>query len=253
MTQRTEIESAFEEFLDRGARSSRWVDWAALFADDAVYLEHCLGTRHGRDEIEAWITAEMARLPNMTFSTEWYIVDGDRVAFWVWNHLPDPNDEGVGYGFPNLSVLTYAGNGQWAGEEDFYHPKSAGAIVAAWLDAGGTPTTPADRDIAPLRPSHPALPIGVPDHGVLEAVADALVSENWLDLIAWGADYHDHGRRPIQRWADVPRAENYRVLEGSRIVLSIQHEVPAALVAHVNESGRVTYLDHIYNPYEQPT
>lgn len=249
---REEIASAFEEFLERGARGSRWVDWAALFTDDAQYTEHCLGSSNGRAEIEAWILDAMEPFPNMTFSVDWSMIDGNRVAFWLWNHLPDPNDEDVNYGFPNLSIITYAGDGRWSAEEDFYHPNGAGSIVTAWKEAGGTAETPADPTIEPHRPSHPELPSPPPDRAIIEAVADALVSENWLDLIAWGADYHDHGRRPIQRWAGVPRTERYRVIDGSRVVVVVDHEVPAAIVAHVNETGRVTYIDHVYNPLIEP-
>ncbi len=246
-TTRAEIAGAFEEFLNRGARERRWADWAALFTDDARYTEHCLGSSDGQSAISAWILDAMEPFPNMTFSVDWSAIDGDRVAFWLWNHLPDPNGEDVNYGFPNLSIITYAGDGRWSAEEDFYHPKSAGSVVAAWYEAGGTVDTPADPTIEP-RPSHPPLPSPAPDRAVVEAVADALVSENWLDLIAWGADYHDHGRQPIQRWAEVPRRERYRVIDGARVVVVVDHEVPAGIVAHVNEAGRVTYIDHVYNP-----
>jgi hypothetical protein len=251
-TTRTEIAEAFEDFLERGARGRRWVDWAALFADDAQYTEHCLGSSSGRAEIEAWIVEAMAPFPNMSFSVDWSMIDGNRVAFWLWNNLPDPNDEDVHYGFANLSIITYAGDGQWSAEEDFYHPKSAGSVVGAWYGAGGTAETPFDGSIEPHRPSHPALPSPAPDRAVVEAVADALVSENWLDLIAWGADYHDHGRQPIERWAGVERRERYRVIDGARVVVVVDHEVAAGIVAHVNEAGRVTYIDHVYNPLPPP-
>ncbi len=253
VTNRADVEAAFDEFLvrlDSGARRGRWSDWAALFTDDACYVEHCLGTFDGRSAIEAWIRRAMAPVAPMTFSVEWSAVDGDRVAFWIWSHLPDPNGEGVHYGFPNLSVLTYAGDGRWRGEEDFYHPAAADSVVTAWFGAGGHAGLAPDPTIVPGRPSHPAPPAPEPDRAVVEAVAEALVSENWLDLIAWGADYHDHGRQPIERWAGVRRVERYRVIDGARVVVVVEHEVPAAVVAHVNETGRVTYIDHVYNPAE---
>ena len=52
------------ETAARCAASGEWRDWADLFTDDAVYLEHTFGTFHGSDEIYAWITPLMAEWPN---------------------------------------------------------------------------------------------------------------------------------------------------------------------------------------------
>ena len=60
------------------------------FRDDAEYIEHNLGTFQGRPAIHDWIVDAMAPFPNMTFSVDWHVIEGDRVAFYIWNHLPDP-------------------------------------------------------------------------------------------------------------------------------------------------------------------
>ncbi len=44
--------------------SGEWRDWADLFTEDAVYLEHTFGTFHGPDEIYEWIAPLMAEWPN---------------------------------------------------------------------------------------------------------------------------------------------------------------------------------------------
>lgn len=247
-----EVTSALAEYFRLGAQNRDWSAWARLFTDDARYVEHCLGTFVGRDAIAAWIHEAMTPVECMTFSVEWTMVDGERVAFWIWNHLPDPSGEGLGYDFPNLSVLTYGGDGAWVAAEDFYNPAESANTVGDWLEAGGRPDMDPDHSLAPAAPSHPDPPEPVPDRAIMEAVCDALVSENWLDLIeTGGADWHDHGGVGILRWAEGERIERYRVIDGSRAVIVFDQGGPAAIVAHVNAHGRVTYLDHVYNPRER--
>ena len=242
---------AFDEFLRRGALERDWPAWAALFTDDAHYVEHGLGTFDGASGVKDWIVAQMAEFACMTFSVEWWMTDGSTVAFWLWNHLPDPKGRGREYAFPNGSLITYAGDALWSSEEDFYNPFDAAAVVAAWLKAGGRTDLPAEPDLRPRRRSHPPLP-AAPDQAVAHAVAEALVSENWLDLVdTSGAEYHDHGGQPIERWSGVPRREIRRVVDGARVAVVVEHELPALLVAHVNEHGRVVYLDHVYNPKDR--
>ncbi len=247
-----EVASALAEYLRRGAQNQDWDSWAETFTDDAVYVEHCAGRFHGRDRIAAWINDAIDPVACMTFSLEWSMIDGDHAAMWMWSHLPDPEDSGLGYDFATLSVLTYGGGDRWAAVETFHSPRDAGHAIDDWLAAGGTPLMVPDHSLVPAVTSHPMLPDPPPDRAVMEAVCDALVSENWFDLIdTTGADWHDHGGLGIQHWADGPRVERYRVINGARAVIAIDHGVPGALVVHVNPAGRVTYLDHVYNPSER--
>lgn len=247
-----DVASALAEFLRRGAQNRDWGSWAELFTADADYVEHCLGRFTGREEISRWVTAAVSPLACMTFSLEWSMIDGDRAALWMWNHLPDPEGTGLGYDFPTLAVLTYAGDDRWQAAESFHSPRDSGNTVGDWLEAGGSALLAPDHSLVPAAPSHPMVPDPPPDRAVMEAVCDALVSENWLDLIeTTGADWHDHGGLGIQHWADGSRTERYRVINGARAVIAMDHGVPGAVVAHVNAAGRVTYLDHVYNPAER--
>jgi len=79
----------------------------------------------------------MAPFPDMDFPTEWYGIDGNRVVFVAQNRLPDPTGGDAVYQFPTCVILHYAGDDQWAYEEDCYNPDAGPAVVGAWLEAGG--------------------------------------------------------------------------------------------------------------------
>jgi hypothetical protein len=142
-----EVERAWERFQDLGARGRDWPAWAALFTDDATYIEHCLGRFSGAGRIREWILHAMDPVACMTFSVEWAIIQPPYVAINIWNHLPDPAGEGTRYSFSNLSLLIYAGDGKWSWEEDFYAPAHSTKTVVGWYGAGGKPAMDADPSI----------------------------------------------------------------------------------------------------------
>lgn len=224
-TSTTTTAVAFETFLDRGARGRDWPAWAALFAHDAVYTEHCMGQFHGAKGIQEWIVAAMEPVACMTFSVEWSIVEGDLVAFWIWNHLPAAADGATAeFCFPNLSILTHAGNAMWSAEEDFYEPAWT-ACVTDWFVAGGTASTPPDPTLQPRTPSHPSPPTHGPDRAV---VAEALKA-----LSPPGSTLrHD-------------------VIDGPVGVGVFDTDERAyAVVAHVGATGSVVFSQVIANPTE---
>ena len=45
--------------------SGQWDDYCDLFTEDAVYVEHFLGTSHGREEIKKWFIPAMSAWPQM--------------------------------------------------------------------------------------------------------------------------------------------------------------------------------------------
>ena len=144
---REEVEAAFETFIQRGVVERDWPAWAALFTDDAEYIEHNLGTFQGQPAIHDWIVDAMTPFPNMTFSVDWHVIEGDRVAFYIWNHLPDPEGGDAFHSFPNISLIDYAGDGKWSREEDFYNPNDANRVVGGWYKAGGSKATPENDDL----------------------------------------------------------------------------------------------------------
>ncbi len=141
---RAEIEAAFAKYneaRDQASRTGDWRIWAAVFTEDAHYIEHAYGEMHGREQIRDWITKVMAPFPNMTFPQDWWVIDEENgaVVFQCQNLLAHPSDpEQPGFGFPTWTRLVYAGNGQWKSEEDIYNPaRDAPGVIKAWREAGG--------------------------------------------------------------------------------------------------------------------
>ena len=108
---RDEVEQAFRQYIRTGAVLEDWEAWADLFTDDAVYIEHVLGTLTGRAEIKPWITQIMAAYPELYTVYEWHMIDGDRVVFYAQNRRDNPEPDKPPMDFPGLTVLHYAGDG----------------------------------------------------------------------------------------------------------------------------------------------
>jgi SnoaL-like domain len=139
---RDELERAHQHYMEtagRCAASGEWRDWADLFTDDAVYLEHTFGTFHGPDEIYAWIAPLMAEWPNRamtSFPHTWCVCDEER-GWWICrieNRMQDPGDGSV-HQAHNITVLHYAGDMKFSYEEDAYNPASFGPMIQAWTEA----------------------------------------------------------------------------------------------------------------------
>jgi ketosteroid isomerase-like protein len=133
---RDEVEAEFQKYVARGAVRD-WSAWADQFTEDALYLEHEMGTFHGREEIRRWIVDTMSPLLDMEFPVEWHMIDGDRVVFYAWNLLPHPSGSGEPFKFASISILEYAGDGQWSFEEDLYNAKEAERVLGEWAAAAG--------------------------------------------------------------------------------------------------------------------
>ena len=127
-----------------------WSGFADNFTEDAVYFEHAFGTFRGRDEIRAWSMRTMTTFPGGTmtsFPLAWQVVDvpTSRLICEVRNLMPDPGD-GTMLEEPNLTIVTYAGDGLFSREEDVYNPLRFARMAVKWarlaeahgnLDDGG--------------------------------------------------------------------------------------------------------------------
>lgn len=217
--------------------------WSSLFAVDAVLVDHT----SARPDTAAceWLAVVLARAACTTFSVEWVIAGGRSGAAWVWFHLPDPDDAGIHYDTPALLIARMDRDEQVERIELFGPLGTWDETVEDWFGAVEGRTMRPNTALRPYRPSHPAPPDPPPDRAILEAVADALVTENWLDLVAWGARWHDYAGHPIERWAGGERTERLRVVEGARAVVLFDDGQSAAIVVHVDETGRITFLDHL--------
>jgi len=129
---RAEVEAEFMKYVERG-KANDWSAWADQFTEDALYVEHAMGTFHGREEIRTWIVETMASVSGMSFPYDWYMIDGNRVVMYCWNVFdPLPGMTGE-YKFAVATILEYAGNGQWSLEEDIYNEKEAEVVLARFV------------------------------------------------------------------------------------------------------------------------
>ena len=71
--------------------NGQWDDYCELFTEDALYIEHFLGTYRGRDEIKQWLIPAMTAWPQMRFPVQWRTFDEEEglVVFAVGNDMPD--------------------------------------------------------------------------------------------------------------------------------------------------------------------
>ena len=138
MTQfeRKEIEAAYQHFVDIGD-SGDWDAWTDLHTEDGLWIEHHLGTFTGRDEIRKAITDVMKPVPMMVFPVGWHSIDGNRVVYYPWQVMPDPQGGDAVYRFGCVTILEYAGDGLFSSQEDLYNPREAEQVMKAWLKAGG--------------------------------------------------------------------------------------------------------------------
>jgi hypothetical protein len=132
----TEAYAAMHRQVQRYAETGDWTDFADHFTKDAVYVEHAFGTFRGRAEIRAWSMRTMTTFPGgvMTgFPLAWQVVDvpTSRLICEVRNLMPDPGD-GSHFEEPNLTIVTYAGDGLFSREEDVYNPLRFLSMSVRW-------------------------------------------------------------------------------------------------------------------------
>ena len=282
---RDEIETAFAEFRRLGEQNHDWPGWASLFTDDALYEEHHMGVFHGRQAIADWIVPTMQDYPSMTLFIEWYQVEGDRVAFYIWNNLPDPAGQGRSFQFPNTTILQYAGAGKWDWEADFYNPADAERVFGEWLRAGGRKSTPQDRSIRgvegwapePPVPAFPSDEVEAEFHRYRERGRIAVATgdwHQWADQFTDDARYLEHhygrfhGQAAIREWItgvmkpfpamEFPTA--WHSIEGNRVCALIPNVLPdpaggdvyfgfdVFVILHYAGDGRWSYEEDVYNP-----
>lgn len=139
---RTEVENTFRDFraaLGRAMQTRNWVEWSQFFTEDALYVEHAMGTFRGRGEIYDWIVRTMSSplLDEIeSFPVGWHVIDEEKG--WVIAEfrtvMRDPGD-GRSHETYCFTLLKYAGNGQWNYEEDIYNPASMESMLKAWSAA----------------------------------------------------------------------------------------------------------------------
>ena len=145
---RDELEAAFVHYWCCGAIAEDWDAWAECFTDDVVYVEHVLGTMHGREAVRAWIKPIMAQFGELYTSYEWHMIDPatGRICVYMQNRRDHPRGQGT-IDFPGITILQYAGDGRFSREEDFWAVPQAQKTSEEYKSACGhfDPEHPAKR------------------------------------------------------------------------------------------------------------
>ena len=284
---REEIEAAFAEYRRLGVGEEDWSAWAKLFTDDALYEEHCLGTFRGQAAIEEWIVGCMKDYPTMTLWIEWYQIDGNRIYFYIWNNLPDPTGTGKRFGFPNTTILEYAGDGKFSFEGDYYNPADAERVFREWLAAGGRRDTPQDHSLKGIDGWSPPVPEpAFPREEVERELeiyrqrGDKAVAtgdwNQWADQFTDDAQYREHhygyyrSQQEIRDWINgvmqpfptmVFPIKSYSI-DGNRVSALIPNILPAPdgddgyygfdvnTILHYAGNGKWSYEEDVYSPME---
>lgn len=132
----TDAYAAFHEQVAGFVETGDWSGYADLFTHDATYVERAMGTFRGREEIREWVVRTMTAYPGrvMTgFPLSWQMVDAEagRLVCEVRNPMPDPGD-GTLLEEPNITIMTYAGDGLFSCEEDVYNPLRFHTMAVRW-------------------------------------------------------------------------------------------------------------------------
>ena len=133
---RDEIERAFRHYWRTGAVNEDWDGFADNFTEDALYVEHVLGTMHGREAVRTWIKPIMEEYCELYTAYEWHMVDEEqgRAVVYMQNRRDHPSGTGT-IDFPGVTLLRYAGDMKWSHEEDYWSVPGARAATKAYAEA----------------------------------------------------------------------------------------------------------------------
>jgi limonene-1,2-epoxide hydrolase len=134
------------------AGEATWLDLAAFFTDDAVYVDPAWGRIQGIDEIRSFLVESMRGLEDWRFPIRFTAIEGDDVVT-VWDQvLPRERPDGRPYRQTGVSLLQYAGGGRFSFEEDLLNMGHVLEDLAAsgWRPRPGFVSPPAspNRDVS---------------------------------------------------------------------------------------------------------
>jgi ketosteroid isomerase-like protein len=140
---RDEIEATVERYLAVRERMDRgeggWEELAALFTDDAVYIDPAWGLVEGIDAIREFLHDSMVGLEDWRFPVEWVAIDGDHVVVKWLQRLPGRRADGSHYDNSGVSLLTYAGGGRFSRGEDHLNMLHVNEVIgeSGWRPGPG--------------------------------------------------------------------------------------------------------------------
>ena len=109
-----------------------WADLADFFTEDAVYIDPAWGRQEGRETIRQFFVDSMAGLTGYGWSTpeRWTMVDGHRLVSH-WDQILGQKPEGGEWTVPGMSILYYAGDGQFCYSHDYLNMTYIGETLKA--------------------------------------------------------------------------------------------------------------------------
>lgn len=144
-----EILDAYDRYValrDRAeAGQAGWDALADHFTEDAWFSDPAWGRVEGREAIRAFMLESMTGLEGWSFPRLWTSVEGDRlVSVWM-NRLPGARADGSFYEATGVSIMTYAGGGLWASEEDVLNMAHVIELIreSGWKPGPGAKPPPA--------------------------------------------------------------------------------------------------------------
>jgi ketosteroid isomerase-like protein len=147
-----EIRATVDAYIALRARiedgDATWLDLAAFFTDDAVYIDPAWGRIQGIEEIRAFLVDSMRGLEDWRFPMRFAAIEGDDVVT-VWTQvLPGQRDDGEPYRQTGVSLLRYSGDGKFSYEEDLLNMAHVLEDLGAsgWRPGPGFTAPPANPD-----------------------------------------------------------------------------------------------------------
>jgi ketosteroid isomerase-like protein len=130
------------------AGEATWIDLAAFFTDDAVYIDPAWGRIQGIDEIRTFLVDSMRGLEDWRFPMRFAAIEGDDVVTVWTQRLPGARDDGRPYEQTGVSLLRYAGAGKFSYEEDLLNMAHVLEDLGAsgWRPGPGFTAPPATPD-----------------------------------------------------------------------------------------------------------
>lgn len=109
-----------------------WEKMADFFTEDAVYIDPAWGRQEGRETIRQFFVNSMAGLTGHGWTTpeRWTMVDGHRLVSH-WDQILGQKPDGGEWTVPGISILYYAGDGQFCYSHDYLNMTYIGETLKA--------------------------------------------------------------------------------------------------------------------------
>jgi hypothetical protein len=215
---------------------------------------------------------------------DWGVADGDRVALYVWNNLPDPAHGDRRYAFVNTAFLHHTGSG-FELDGEYYNDADIDRVVDEWRTAGGSREAEPDASVGGIddwapEPRTPAFARSEVESAFAEYRARARKAvdtgdwDQWADQFTDDAHYREHHYGYFRSGAEIrewiksvmqpfPTMEfpvSWYVIDGNRVSALIPNVLPPPAgddgyfgfdvntILHYAGDGKWSYEEDVYSP-----